>query len=196
MLIESKLPEDSDIRIPVPQEINPVVLEDSRKDYGRTEGSTNIPPFLRNTIAVAAHHDSNKNVARAFGISKQEVSLLKNAKVPDSKDEFGKDRINPNSRINVDLREAVEKDLLDVRQIATKNLLTALKTMTPERIGAVAKLNDVAHFADSMSRIVERTLPKTDSAERSEAKFVFIIPENRKMLSDYPVIEIANSLEE
>lgn len=196
MLIQKELPKEIDLRHP-PElpDIEAVRLEDSRKNYGRTEGAANIPPFLRNTIAVAAHHDTNKNVARAFGISSQEVSLLKNAKIPDSKDEFGKDKVNPHSDINVGLRDAVEKDLLDVRQIATKNLLAALKSMTPERIQGVAKLNDIAHFADSMSRIVERTLPKSDAAGAADAKFIFIIPENRKAITDYPVIEIENSLE-
>lgn len=187
MLIQSEIPAEIDLR-------DGVVLEDSRKDYGRTEGANNIPAFLRNTIAVAAHRDSNKNVARAFGISKQEVSLIKNAKVPDGKDEYGKDRVNPNSEINQGIKEAVESDLLQVRVIATKKLLLALGNMTDDRIKLIPKMSEVAHVADTLSRIVERTIPKVDPAAAEAAKFIFIIPENRRSMSDYEIVTVDQPL--
>jgi len=193
MLIQNELAADRDLReIP---EIESVVLEDDRKDYGRTPGANNIPQFLRNTIAIAATKDTNKNVARAFGVSAQEVSLLKNAKLPDSKDDHGKDKVNPHSTANEALREATGKDLERVRSEATSKLLMALDSITKERVNMMPKLTEVASFAESMSRIIERTSGRDGGGLSGEAKFVFIVPESRKVVADYKVIEVENSLD-
>jgi hypothetical protein len=191
MLLVKELPAEKDIKD------FSVELKDDRLNPGRTDGSNNIPQFLRNTIAVAAQHDKNKNVARAFGVSAQEVSLLKNAKLPQSKDEFGRDVIDVNSPANTALREAVGDALAIVRQEATAKLLLSLRSITSERIAAIPKLSEVAHFAESMSRIIERAQPKTkdDGGIEKDVKFVFIVPETRKQLSDYKIIDVEQPLD-
>lgn len=188
MLISSDLPAE--------KQDYTVELTDDRKEYGRTPGATGIPQFLRNTIAIAAHEDSRTNVAKAFSISPQEVSLIKHAKLPDSKDEFGKDRQNPDSEANTEIRSAVKSHLESARDIAASRLLDCLNSVTPERIKLLPKLHETMQVAESMSRIIERTTPKVEAGRENDAKFIFIVPETRRPVTDYKVIEVEQPLED
>ena len=113
---------------------------------------------------------------------------------PDGKDDFGRDRVNPRSDINLGIKEAVEKDLLEVRSIATSKLLLALNSISDDRIKLLPKLTETVHVADTLSRIVERTIPKVDPAAAESAKFVFIIPEHRRSMQDYEIITVDQPL--
>ena len=173
-----------------------VELADERKDYGRTQGASGIPPFLRNTIAIAAHEDKTSNVARAFGISPQEVSLIKHARLPDSKDEYGRDRQNPNSVANTEIKRVVKTHLEQARDIAAERLLDCLQSVTPERVKLLPKLTETMMVAESMARIIERTAPKTEIGREGDAKFVFIVPEHRRTVADYKVVEVEQPLDD
>jgi hypothetical protein len=173
----------------VPEFDSQVKLEDERKDYGRTNGANNIPPFLRQTIAITAHHDTNKNVAKAFGVSPQEVSLLKNANLPDGKDEFGKDIKNKNSAENLAIKDAIETDLSKIRREATDKLMLSLGLLTQDKLSSITRVKDLAVVAETMSKIVDRTGPRSENT--GDARIVFMVPRETKKLEDYNVIEVA-----
>lgn len=176
-----------------------VVLRDERKDFGRTQGATEVPQFLKNTIAVLQNNPetqgTNSSVARAFGISSQEVSLIKRARLPDSKDEFGRDVQNPDSQTNREIKSAVATNLESARETAAARLLDCLKSVTPERISLLPKLTDTMMVANGLAKIIESTSPKTDLGRDADARFVFIVPENRKVVRDYEVVEVEQTLD-
>lgn len=190
MLIQDSLGTYEDFR---------VVLNDERKDYGRTTGSTEIPQFLKNTIAILANDpekkETNKDLAKSFGISSQEVSLIKRAALPDSKDDFGRDKKNPYSKTNTEIKTAVAGHLETVREIAAKRLLDCLGTVTQERIEKIPKLTDTMTVANGLAQIIEKTAPKTEIGREGDARFVFIVPETRKLVRDYEVVEVEQPLE-
>ena len=105
---------------------------------GRNEGCKPLPPALREVVGFAAHFETAKEVAKAFGVSPSTAH--------ESKDGRG----------NVEVHNKIKERLGKVRDEALEKMLLSLGVITPDKIKGL-KVESALKVAEGMARIIEST---------------------------------------
>jgi hypothetical protein len=170
-LAESKpaaKPDPIESHISRPEIPNKIEMENHTYDNFRKPSVPNIPNEVKPVIAALAVSDTQENIAKAFGVSKDTVGNLandnhKNGEVTEAK-------INIIERIKEKTLGKIDTclDFLEVN----KNL----------------KPQEYAHLAESLARTHEKLTSK-EPAENKTTQFVFYIPKEQNKPEDYEVID-------
>lgn len=150
---------------------------------GRLKGAVTIPDPLKIIVGACAQVDTNKQVAKTFGLHPQTVSNIANGK-----------RNNNRDTIDLDLRDKIHRAsgaaIETARDLALARLMTSLNLITEDKLEDV-KAIDLSTIARNMSAIHEKLGPKDTNV--IQGNVIFYTPSQAKE-SDYGVIEIsANS---
>jgi hypothetical protein len=150
------------------------------KAPGRPVGATEVPLGTKALVGTLANLESQSNIelAKDFGLSKDQVSAFKN----------GKSTVN--AEVNPELKEKIEDNLGVVRDRAADILLETLGLLTPERIQSIQKVKDVTAVAKDMSTIIRNATPQ--NKEPGSTNFVQIINHGQRSEDSYEVIEVTN----
>lgn len=138
---------------------------------GKESGFKNFPQYTRNLIAVMTRSGQMNQVeaAAAFGTSQQNVSKIENG-LTKSVDE-----------------KAVESLLAPIRDVALERLQASLGLITDDKL-ANCKAIDLSNIASNLSRVVDKTLPRTREGGTNVQVVVFS-PETRRE-ENYRSIEV------
>lgn len=150
------------------------------KAPGRPVGATDVPLATKALVGTLANLESQSNIelAKDFGLSKDQVSAFKN----------GKSTVN--GKENPELKEKIEDNLGIVRDRAADILLQTLGLLTPERIQGIQKVKDVTAVAKDMSTIIRNATPQ--NTDKGSQNIVQIINHGQRSEDSYDVIEITS----
>lgn len=131
-----------------------------------------IPPRVRNEVALraVARAGTQAEIAHDFGVTQGEVSALKTGKV----------------QSDVRSNGQVERVLEGARDLALKRLMETLGFIDEDRLSK-ASLKDLSGVASSMSKVIDKTMPKRD--EGSNVTLIVYSPEIKSEAS-YKIIEV------
>ena len=146
------------------------ILEIPLRQPGKDRPNLSIEE--RTEIATRAMLGENQTkLAQEFGTTQENVSQIKNRK--------------GHSHSGID-EDQVEKSLGNVRDKALDRLMSSLGLLTDDKLsGCSAK--DLSVIAANMGRVVDKTLPKSESSDR--VNFIVFAPELKQEKS-FNVIEI------
>lgn len=149
---------------------------------GRGIGKRGLPSGLQKIIseeAITNGNTSAKELAREFDVSDSSVSAYKNGATSTSSYN------EPGSK----LQKYVDKTKLKSTKKAHKTLLSALQSITPDKL-ADAKPKDLSGIAKDMSGVIKNLEPER-AGDDSNAKFIFFAPPMKKM-EQFEVIDVVD----
>lgn len=132
------------------------------------------PEFLRPIIGAAAHFSTLKNVAAEFGISTTSAYNMKH----------GQKWNGEASQVVPEHRAQIDQIIGQAQEKAAEKLMQALGLLNEEKL-AVAKAKDLSAIAADMSRVIEKTSPKS----QIQATQIVIYAPTRHRTESYEVIE-------
>lgn len=145
---------------------------------GRTPGTKNLPAFMRPIIGAAGVLSGHKKTAEEFGVSKHVVSIYARGQAPNAAGELPVDRPELKNKVDELVGRAQEK--------AAERLMSALGFITDDKLENV-KARDLSGIAADMSRIIEKTSPKSGNSGGTN---IVIYAPNQKSEEAYEVIEV------
>ena len=154
---------------------------ESHQFRGRTSGARAIPDFLRPIIGASVKFSGLKETQEAFGVSHATASTLANGKIT----------YCDTTREVPELKSKVDGIVGDAQEKAAERLMSALGFITDDKL-ALAKARDLSGIAADMSRVIEKTSPK--SANLAGANIVIYAPV-QKSEDSYEVIEVGKNRE-
>jgi hypothetical protein len=140
---------------------------------GRTEGTKNVPPMVRELAGKLSVIDGPSVVAEVFDISVSRASDYSNGKVT------GEDK-----ELDASIRGFVEK----AQNQAAEKLLIAIGAVSEDEIKS-APLKTKLDVVDRFSRVVRNLAPKEDGPMIKDSNVIIYRPEMRKE-TDYEVINV------
>ena len=149
---------------------------ESHRFRGRSKGAKGIPDFLRPIIGASVKFSGLKETQEAFGVSHATASTLANGKVT----------YCDTTREVPELQSKVDEIVGNAQEKAAERLMSALGFITDDKL-AQAKARDLSGIAADMSRVIEKTSPK--SANLAGANIVIYAPV-QKSEDSYEVIEV------
>lgn len=162
-----------------------VVKEGSKlaivKPFTNRPGPKHTPDEVKELVGTLAHLDSQKNVAKAFGLSQAQVSNYKNG--INSSCELGSFDGELKKRIDTNVEGVKEK----VGKLALGRLESILSGITDEKIEK-ANLVSLSAAASSLAKIA-RVGEEEEKGDRIN-NFVFYAPRQRHE-DDYEVVSVA-----
>ena len=154
---------------------------ESHRFRGRSKGAKGIPDFLRPIIGASVKFSGLKETQEAFGVSHATASTLANGKIT----------YCDTTREVPELKSKVDGIVGDAQEKAAERLMSALGFITDDKL-ALAKARDLSGIAADMSRVIEKTSPK--SANLAGANIVIYAPV-QKSEDSYEVIEVGKNRE-
>lgn len=144
---------------------------------GRPVGASTLPLEGKALIGTLANLEGQSNIelAKDFGVSKDQVSAFKN----------GKSTVNGD--VNPELKEKIEDNLGVVRDRAEEVLLATLGLITPERLNGIQKVKDLTTVAKDMSTIIRNSTPQNQQGPQN---LIQIINHGQRQEESYEVIEV------
>jgi hypothetical protein len=144
---------------------------------GRTEGAGDIDPKIQAVIGVAARLDTAKNVAAAFGVSRQQVHNLKHGRTTD------KHGVNPRLANDMQLKRETVADMSLVK------LIEAVQSFDLNNVKDESKKIDAA---SKLAGIVEKMVPyeKNDGKGQGNKLVVNVYRPRTKDLDEYQILEV------
>jgi len=137
---------------------------------GRKEGDVGVPNSLRNLIgseSIEAGRGSALELAAQFGLSPSSVSA------------YSKGATSTSSYSETPNKPVINKTRLRVQKKAQGRLMSALNSLTDEKI-ADAKARDIAGIAKDMASIVKDMEPENENNKQAnQAQFVVFAPQFR-----------------
>lgn len=124
---------------------------------GRLKGIPDFDPMTNEIAGTLAHFDTQKNVARAFGMTQANVGLLEN----------GRER-----KRDPELNDRIERNLGIVRDKALDRLLSSIDLITEDKLESIGA-KDLSTVASNLSRVVEKTLPKREESRVNSQLIVY-----------------------
>ena len=148
------------------------------KAPGRPVGATEVPLATKALVGTLANLESQSNIelAKDFGLSKDQVSAFKHSKS------------TVNGEVNPDLKEKIDDNLGKVRDTAADILMNALGLLTTERIQSIQKVKDVTAVAKDMSTIIRNATPTAQG--NAPQNVIQIINHGQRSEDSYEVIEV------
>jgi len=143
--------------------------------HGRTNGTKNIPPIVREVIAKTAQIDTVRATSEAFGVSHSRAQALSEGVIT---------RENGN---DASLTNKVDKFIEKAQEQAAEKLLHTLNVITPEEIGA-SSLKEKLNAADKLAGVVNKLRPNVDLGVSVKDSNVVIYRPEQKKESDYDVV--------
>jgi len=180
--------EDNDVA--APDEISTIetsgtpILEVNEKDSIGRGNNTNIPDFLRTTIAVLANQDGEKgkDIAAAFNVANSTVSQAKHGRT-------GNGDVSSEAKLAVDKElksKATTRD--DIEKLALSRTLATLGILTESDIECLGA-KDKADVAMKLSKVADNMRPKDGPTSDNRIQVVINAPPMREKVH-YDVIEV------
>lgn len=155
-------PQESEVFIPE-------VIEETIHRPGRKSDVKSLSQDESNEIAIRARlGERQETLAEEFNITQPNVSYLKNGKT---------------KKVN---EEVVDKVVSEVRDKALERLMKSLNLITDDKLSGCSA-RDLSVIASNMGRVVEKTMPKSESSDT--VNFIVYAPELRQEKS-FPSVEI------
>jgi len=160
------------------------ILEVAEKATIGRGNNTNIPDFLRTTIAVLANQDGEKGteIAKAFNVANSTVSQAKHGNT-------GNGDISPLARAEVDkvlAGKATSRD--EIEKLALARTLATLGILTESDIECLGA-KDKADVAMKLSKVADNMRPKDGPTSDNRIQVVINAPPMREKVH-YDVIEV------
>jgi predicted transcriptional regulator len=152
--------DDEDFELEIARSVNAAQVV-QMPSKGRN-GAAATPDSLRQLIAADAieGNGSAQEIARAYGVSESSVSAYKNGATSTTNYNNG----------NGELKDFVDGKREKIKGRAQNKLLLALKHITDEKLKE-AKVSDLSTIAANMSRVIDKTTPKTESVVNNNIVF-------------------------
>jgi hypothetical protein len=132
---------------------------------GRTPGAKNTPDILFPIIGAAARISGTVETAKAFGISPNSVSAIKN---------YG--RKSYETPVVPGMKDKINELSEQAQEKAIDRMVRAISCITDSKLEN-AKISDLSSVAANMARVVEKTTPKT--GENTGLRIVILAPSMR-----------------
>lgn len=133
-----------------------------------------VPEFLRPVIGAAAHFSTVKETAAEFGLSKVSVQNMKLGQ------KWNGETLEPVP----ELKSKIEQIVGQAQEKAAERLMQALGLLNEEKL-ATAKAKDLSAIAADMSRVIEKTSPKS----QIQTTQIVIYAPTRRRPEAYDIIE-------
>lgn len=160
---------------------------DGRLAGGRTEGSKNLPPFLREVIGGLAAAGNGKKIAEEFGVSQARASQLATGHLGSSP-----------GPVDAELKDKVDEVASTVREdavrLATLKLMAAMKSITTEKLEKIDNPVMATAVARNLSSVIKNLEEKDKPGDTNN--IVFIHAPARKEATEYPSITIEAKVNE
>jgi hypothetical protein len=161
----------------------PILEVNEKESIGRGNNS-NIPDFLRTTIALLANQDGEKGteIAKAFNVANSTVSQAKRGNT-------GNGDVSESTKLEVDSTlktKATTRD--DIEKLALQRTLATLGILTESDIECLGA-KDKADVAMKLSKVADNMRPRDANPQDNRIQVVINAPPVREKVH-YDVIEV------
>lgn len=157
-----------------------ITLHGQGKMGGRQLGDTNLPPIMREIVAVAANIDSPAQAARDFGISAPHAQNLRDAKVN-------------GTTVNEELEAKLDTHIGKIREAALEKTLKAMGLITESKLEA-AKARELSAIAKDLAGVYEKISPAVK--ETGNPSQVVVYAPQTVNIEKFAVVEVRDTVDD